>query len=66
MSVEKAEVSSGGSSEGLTREYFSQLPKSLIRRLYSEKCKLDFQAFGYEDQYLQYYNLGLDDEDLPQ
>ena len=50
--------SSGGSTEELSREYFSSLPLSLVKNLYNI-FKVDFLMFGYSPElYYQYAREG--------
>jgi hypothetical protein len=38
--------SSGGNTSNLTRQYFGQVDKNLVEKLY-EVYKVDFEMFGY-------------------
>ena len=45
----KWHASSGGSTQNLTREYFSQLPMRLFKKL-KKRYLGDFLAFGYDPE----------------
>ena len=48
----KGNTSGGGSTSKLTRRYFSQLDKNLVKQLY-KFYQVDFEMFGYEpDKFL--------------
>ena len=46
-----------GGDGGAPSQYFSQISRENITRLY-EKYQVDFQMFGYEGQVQQYVDLG--------
>ena len=46
---------------GIDREFYSQLPKKLIKQLYDTIYEVDFQMLGYEYPQ-EYINMGHDDD----
>ena len=47
---------------GIDRQFYSQLPKNLIKQLYDTIYEPDFQMLGYEYPQ-EYIDMGLDDVD---
>ena len=47
----------GKPSEKLSSEYFSQISREDIRRLY-DKYRVDFEMFGYDSQVQSYIDMG--------
>ena len=47
---------------GIDRQFYSQLPKDLIKQLYDTIYEPDFQMLGYEYPQ-EYIDMGLDEDD---
>ena len=51
--ISESHVSSGGSTKDLAKKYFSELDKTMVRKLY-EFYKVDFEMFDYNpDEYFK-------------